>query len=126
MICQLQETFDDEKDYHTAKLTQIKKQKLLSLRRDNLKSLAELQEKWIDRDRYYSAVTLPKDCVLIVRNSALKDFEQLLSDNENTTSSCSQGNTSQVELVKESLTENERTTVLKLILAMAVHSYDYD
>jgi hypothetical protein len=70
---------------------------------------------------YYPAYDLPQDSVLVVRTEKLREFDQLIADNEQerNTTTCSPPN-------KSDLSETERNTMLKLIQGMAIDAYGYD
>jgi hypothetical protein len=135
VMCQLQEHFDDRYGYVAASRAQSekfrrlkfsksnnrRKEKLLILRKEKLDKLRDIEHEWMSYGRYYPAGGLPEDSVLVVRTDALREFEQLIADNEHGKNSmtCTASN-------KSELSESERNTILKLIIGMAIDAYGYD
>ena len=85
-------------------------EKLLGQRKKNLEKPRE------DDDRFYPAGGLPDDCVLVVRTNALREFEQSISEKK------------QIKFPEESIKENPKavTSLLKMVITMAVKGYGYD
>jgi hypothetical protein len=139
-ICVLQDSFnhyyDDYYGYRAQWQVQIdklrrlelsknnnpRKEKILLLRKEKAHKYYKILADWNKRDNYFEAGNLPEDSILVVRTDALREFEQLISDNEqekNTTACSSPPN-------KSELSETERNTMLKLIIGMAIDAYGYD
>lgn len=96
VMCQLRESFD-QNEYHPGSKAQLKKikqiiasnnineeeaEELLERHKEDRKKYLEYKEKKPHYDDYYPAAGLPQDSVLVVRTEALREFEQLISENE--------------------------------------------
>lgn len=85
------------------------KQYVLKLKENHMGYLLD-----IDKNSYCPSAGLPKDCVLVVKISALRELEQSLCEKDST------------KKTADSITETERSSLLKLVLGMAVSAYSYD
>jgi hypothetical protein len=141
VICELQDSFDDNEDYYdyrgyrarlrvqVDKLRLLKqnktnsprKEKILLLRSEKVKKHYEMLDEWDKKGKYFSAVGLPEDTVLVVRTEALREFEQRISEIEPEKNAAASN-----KLDKAGLSETERRTLLKLVLGMAIDAYGYD
>lgn len=95
VMCQLQESFD-QNEYQAGSKAQLEKLKQIIASSNINKEEEELldrhkenREKYLEYKRgkphyedYYPAGGLPQDSVLVVRTEALREFEQLISENE--------------------------------------------
>jgi len=144
VICELQTDIEDDEDYYDyrgnsgykarwrvqkyklrrlqlIKTNNPRKEKILLLREEKLKKLGEILDDWNNRGRYFPAIGLPEDAVLVVRTEALREFEQRISEIEPEKIAASS-----INLDKAALSETERSTLLKLVLGMAIDAYGYD
>lgn len=92
-------------------------EKSFSFYEKKLEKFLEMQE--LNCFYYVPSNQLPQDSILVVRTEALREFEQLIADNEQESSTTTCNN-------KSELSETERNTMLKLIIGMAVDAYGYD
>ncbi len=94
-IYQLQESFDNDEYGHqtsimaqTSKLRRlefsysnnIRKEKLLILRKDKLETLKKEADEWKRYGRYYPSCELPMDSDVVVRTAALREFEERITE----------------------------------------------
>lgn len=59
-----------------------RKEKLLILRRKELELFKTIEDKWSNLEEYFRGFGLPEDSVLVLRPKVLREFEQLMLDNE--------------------------------------------
>lgn len=129
-ICQLQESFD-QNEYTRGSIAQLEKIKeritisnigveqakeLLDQHKKDREEYLNVQKKKDYSDDYYPASGLPKDSVLVVRTDALRKFELSLNEKR------------QLKLPELDKQENpkSKTSLLKIVIAMAVGGYGYD
>lgn len=117
-ICQLQEDYD-ENEYQAGSKAELKilKQHIINKQLSEseadklLKKHAEDRKEFLDRrnntpkkDHYYPAGGLPEDAVFVVRRESIRDFEQLVNDDQ--------------KEVEKSLSTSERNSLLTIIAAL--------
>lgn len=68
-------------------------------------------------DNFHPAGALPDDCVFVVRTKALTEFEKTLSEEQDKPL---------VEKKDKPLSTTERSSLLKLVIGMAIRGYGYD
>lgn len=124
-IWQLQDRFDDILEHHEG--TQANFEKIKDFIANNdvgeeeskklvLKHKKERMKYLLDKKapHYYPAGSLPEDSALVVRTEALREFERYLSEK------------SSEQKQDNFMPESEKSSLLKLVLGMAVASYGYD
>lgn len=122
VMCQLQEDFD-ENEYCACSKAQLRKlearialnkikgaeaQKLLDKHKQDRKVFLENRASKDKSNGYYPAGGLPKDSVLVVRTSALREFEQAVNNTPTSTD--------------KPITTTERNTLLTIIAALCDYS----
>lgn len=122
VVCQLQESFDDneyqagskaqlnrlKEQIATENISEAEAQVLLEKYTLARKAFLEKRERANKAENYYSAGGLPQDAVIVVRTSALRDFEQSIIDTP--------------APVEKPLTTTERNTLLTIIAALCDYS----
>lgn len=122
VICQLQESFDDneyqagskaqlnrlKEQIATENISQAEAQVLLEKHKMDRKVFLEHRDRQNKADSYYPAGTLPQDAVIVVRTSALRKFEQSVIDTPAS--------------FEKPLTTTERNTLLTIIAALCDYS----
>lgn len=122
VMCQLQEDFD-ENEYCAGSKAQLRKleeriavnnikgaeaQKLLDKHKQDRKVFLEARASKDKSNSYFPAGGLPNDSVLVVRTSALREFEQTVNNTPTNT--------------EKPLTTTERNTLLTIIAALCDYS----
>lgn len=122
VICQIQESFDDN-EYQPGSKAQLRKleeriaieefeeteaKKLLDKYKQDRKIFIDKRDAQNKANNYYPAGGLPQDAVLVVRTTALREFEQALN---NTPASAD-----------KPMTTTERKTLLTIIAALCDYS----
>lgn len=126
VVCQLQDDFEDN-EYCAGSKAQLRKleerieikkikgeeaQKLLDKHKQDRKIFLEGRSSKDNSHKYFPAGGLPKDGVLVVRTTALRDFEQATNNAPSN--------------ADKPLTASERDSLLKLVIGMAMKGYSYD
>ena len=126
VMCQLQESFDDN-EYLSGSKAQLRSleeriaikkirgaeaQKLLDKHKQDRKIFLEKRDTQNNSNNYYPKGGLPDDSVFVVRTTALRDFEQTIN-----------GEPANAD---KPLTNIERDSLLKLVIGMAIKGYSYD
>lgn len=127
-ICQLQENYDNN-EYIAGSSAALEKLKqhltencikgtdaelLLSQHKESRKKFLQNKNTQSEKFDYYPAGALPEDAVLVVRTTALADFQARLAGEK--IDKCS----------GDPLGTRERNTLLKLVIGMAIQGYCYD
>lgn len=118
LVCQLQDCFDDneyqagskaqlnrlKEQIETENISEAEAQALLEKHKQDRKAFLEKRGHQNKANRYYPAGGLPQDAVVVVRASALREFEQAIND------------------TSKPLTTTERNTLLTIIAALCDYS----
>jgi hypothetical protein len=78
---------------------------------DNSHFKGELKKPYLHPDNFHPAGALPEDSVLVVRTEALRDFEKSIAGSGDE---------------EKALSTTERTSLLKMVIGMAIKGYSYD
>jgi len=127
VMCQLQEDYEDNKyaggskaDLESLKedgdldnINEEQKGALLNAYKKRREKFLEDRKNKPRKDHFYPAGGLPNDAVIVVRTSALRDFEQSLG-------------VPSAQSKEKTLSSRERDTLLTLIIAMAKEGYKYN